>query len=1155
MSNPKKWLLYLAFAWVGCSPAAAFTTNDAVTIYNAFNTAFRDGTGYYPGWWTGAEEVEMAEDAYDNLPIPTRQTDVANACNQFIAHHTSNWYSGGGYNEYNDDICWAVIAMARGYLITGNTTFRDVAKNNWDAMYGRAWDTNYFGGDLWWRQSDKQSKNACIEGPATIAACYLYSIYGDTNYLNKAQAIYAWNRRYLFNTNTGAIYDNIGTNGVIGSFSLTYNQGTFIGAANFLYRITGLPFYYQDAILAARFTQNNMSSGSGILPEYGSNSDLSGFNGIFARWMARFAKDQNLWATFGPWLTTNANAAWNVRNANNLAWQKWATPLGTNIPDAWGCSAAVIVMQVADPSPADSLQIVPTAGFTAVAQQGRLPVATSVNFVLTNTGASAFNWSLANTSAWLTVSANSGTLNAASSTTVAVDVVPSATTNLPAGRYYANIALTNPGSGVVATRLFKLVISGGDAPIALTGHNAGILASSTATAGAPGATGFDIPNSYSFYQAGLSGSTRGLPPDGVFTSQWDKKTLFQLKPYGGTNTLIVGYTYSNSATLTLATPQAYKSLTILACSAHGGGSGTLVLNFTNGATSPVLSFNAQDWFGTAANVAIQAMGRLKLTATFGSEDNGPVNPNMYQTTIDLAAIGQDKPVASITFTKPAGAGAQQTTAIFAVSGTVAYREPVITQQPAPTNLFRFTGASNAWTVVANAGLPVSYSWRLNGSVIPGATSPTYQLLSLQTNHSGNYTMVISNAFGVVTSSVASLTVLPAPTYPLGQAILSDGPLAYWRLDETSGTVARDYVANNNGTYSSVVLGQPGNKLIDTHTSARFGLLAANNSCATNINLDFATSGNAVFTVEAWVNGGSQTTDAGLVTKGYGSGGEQFNLDCGGPGRAYRFFVRDASGAAKLATSSVVPNNQWHHVVGVCDQANGVVRLYVNGTNVAQGAISTNSGLLASATTVSIGSRQAGLGTPFNNQFIGYMEEVAIYGYALSTNQVVTHYRAATNRPPVFTSNPLTLASANAGQFYGTTLVGTAADPNGDTMSFAKVSGPAWLSIASNGSLSGTPLSGNVGTNLFQVSATDPSGLAGSTVMDLNVIAAAPIVLSAERQGDSMSLSWSGGIAPYQVQWATNLADPVWEIFQGTVNGNSLTVSPTNEAAFYRVLGQ
>jgi len=1108
--------------------------------------------GAYSGWWTGAELLEMAEDAHDNSPTPARQSIVSSSCNGFLSQHGSDWT----YNEYNDDIAWAVIAFSRAYLITGNPTFRNVAKANFDAMYARGWDTNYFGGGLWWRQSDRQSKNACIQGPATIAACYLYNIYGDTNYLNQAQAVYAWNRRYLFNTNSGAVSDNINTNGNVDTVALTYNQGTFIGGANFLYRATGLPFYYQDAILAGRRTQNNMTA-AGILPEWGSNSDLSGFNGIFVRWMARFAKDQNLWPAFGPWLTTNANAAWSIRNLNNLAWQKWRTqtPAAGSEIGNWGCSAAVVVLQVADPNPGDALQITPTAGFTAVAQQGRLPVATSINLLLTNAGATTLNWSMSNPSAWLTVSASGGTLNAGNSATVTVDLVPSVTTNLPAGRYHANLGLTNLTSGMIANRWFTLAIAGGDAPIALTGYNASVMAPNTATAGAPGATGLDVPNSFSFYQAGLLGSTRGLPPDGVFTSQWDRKTVFQLRPYGVTNALVVGYTYPGSATLTLATPQAYKSLTVLACSANGGGSGTLVLNFTNGTQSPVLSFNAQDWFGTTANAAIQAMGRLKLTGSFGAEDNGPINPNLYQTTLDLAAMGQDKPIASITFTKPAGAGAQQTTGIFAVSGTVAYREPVITQQPTPTNLFRFVGASHSWTVAANAGLPVGYSWRLNGSVIPGANSATYQLATLQTNHSGNYTVVISNSFGVVTSSVATLTVVSAPTYPLGQAILNDSPLGYWRLDETSGTVARDYVANQNGTYGNVQLGQPGYRLIDTHTAARFGFLAANNSCVTNIHLDFATSGSATFTVEAWVNGGPQTTDAGLVTKGYGSGGEQFNLDCGGPGRAFRFFVRDAGGAARLATSSIVPNNQWYHLVGVCDQPNGVVRLFVNGTNVAQGTLAPNTGLLGSTATVSLGSRQAGLGTAFNNQFAGFMEEVAIYGYALSTNQIVTHYRAATNRPPVFISNPVTLANATAGQFYVSTLAGSASDPNGDSVTFTKLGGPSWLSMASNGSVSGTPLSANAGTNNFTVRASDSSGLFTTSSLNIVAVAATPIFLSADWQANSIQLSWSGGVPPYQVQSTTNLAGLAWENLGPPTSDNSTTVTLTNGAAFFRVYGQ
>jgi predicted alpha-1,6-mannanase (GH76 family) len=1150
MRTFKRWLVCFTIISASCGAAGAFTTNDAITIFDAYNAAFRDSNGYYPGWWTGAEEIEMAEDAYDNLPTVARQTIVSNACNQFVAHQGSTWT----YNSYNDDISWAVIAFARGYLITGNPIFAEIAKFNWDAMYNRAWDTNFTGGGLWWN-TDNQYKNAAVHGPAAIGACYLYRIYGDTNYLNKAEEIYAWERRVLLNTNSGSIADgiNLGSTSTSGG-PTTYNQGTFIGAANLLYRATGLPFYCQDGVLVGKYTQNNMTSG-GILPEYTSDSDLSGFNGIFARWMARFAREQNLWAAFGPWLTTNANAAWSVRNASNLAWQKWLTNTPTNEADAWGCSASVVIMQVADPSPADALQITPTSGFTAVSEYMKWPGATSTVLTLTNTGATPLNWSLTSTSIWLNVSASSGTLAAQGQFGLTVSLISSATTNLPAGRYVSSVWVTNLSSGAISSRLFTLVLSAGDAPILMTGYNAAVLAPNTATSGAPNATSFDIPNSYSFYQAGLSGSTRGLPPDGVFTSQADGETVFQLRPYGSADALVLGYTYPGAATLALATPQAFKSIAILACSANGGGQGTFILNFSDGSHSQSFSFNAQDWFGTTTNVAIQGFGRMKLSSSFGAEDNGAANPNLYQTTLDLAALGLDKDIASITFTKPAGAGAQQTVGIFAVSGTAAYREPIITRQPAPANLFKFAGTSNTWSVAVDAKLPVYYNWQVNGTPIPNATNATYQIPDLQTNDTGNYTVVISNAFGVVTSSVASLIVVAAPSYPLAQDLLNDGPIGYWRLDETSGSIARDYVADDNGTYSSVLLGQPGNRLVDTHTAAQFGVLAANTSCVTNIAIDFATPANAAFSVEAWVKGGPQTTDAGLVTKGYGGGGEQFNLDCGGGNHAFRFFVRDASGTARLATSSVVPDNQWHHLVGVCDQANGFVRLYVDGANVAQGTLAPNTGILGSSASVSIGSRQAGLGTAYNNQFVGDMEEVAIYGYALSPSQVLAHYQAATNRAPIFNNNPLILASANAGQSYVSTLSGTASDPNGDAITFSKVSGPTWLTVAGNGSVGGTPVSSNVGTNSFLVKAADPYGLFSTATLNLEVTAAPPIFLSAERQPGSLLLSWTGGIAPYQVQSATNLVNPTWQDLGLPIGGNNLSVAPTNGAAFYRVYGQ
>jgi len=1250
MIDIKKWLACWAFWVVGGLTASAFTTSDANTIFTAYNNAFAVG-GYYPGWWTGAEEIEMAEDAYDNSPTLARRTIVSNACAQFISHHGSNWTAAGPYfNSFNDDICWAVLAFTRGYLITGDSNFLNVAKSNWDAMYARAWETNFTGGGLWWN-TDNTFKNAAVNGPAAIGACMLYSIYGDSSYLDKARAIYAWERRVLFNAGNGAIADgiNLGNTSPSGG-ATTYNQGTFIGAANLLYRITGQSFYYQDAILAGKFTQNNMSSGAGIMPQYSSGTDLSGFNGIFARWMGRFARDQDLWTAFGPWLTTNANAAWSVRNPDNLAWQKWATPMGTNAADAWGCSASVVIMQVADPSPGDALQITPARGFAAVAQSAFEPGPTNTSLVLTNTGAVSQGWSLSTTSTWLSVSANAGMLSAGASTSVLVSLIPSATTNLAAGRYYAEVAITNTSSGATQVRLFELVLSAGNAPMTLTGYNAKAIARNSATSGAPTASAFDVPNNYCLYQAGLSGSTRGLPPDGVFTSLLDETSVFQFA-YGVTNALVLGYTFPSSATLTLATPRSYNSISLLACSANGGGSGTFVLNFTNGTHSQTFNFNAQDWFNTTNNSGIKGFGRLTLGGNWGAEDNGANNPNLYQTTINLALLGLNQPISSITFTKPPGAGAQQTTGIFAVSGQVmpdepkivqpplsltnnqpalgatfsvvasgvpslayqwyfsatgspgsyaplgsqtnsslqlnpplqttnagnylvvvtngfgsvtssvaaltVYRAPVIVQPPTPTNVYVFVGASNTWSVSVNAALPVSYSWRQDGNAIPGATNTSFYLGHLQTTNSGNYTVVVSNAFGVVTSSIASLTVVPTPTYPYGQTVLADNPLGYWRLDEASGGVAHDYLSGKDGIYTSaVLLGQPGNALVDTHKAAVFGSLASANSCVTNIDVDFATSSNASFSVEAWVKGGAQTTDAGLITKGYGSGGEQFNLDCGSGGsHAFRFFVRDAGGGGHLANSSVMPNNQWRHLVGVCDQINGNVYLYVDGANVASATIGSSAGLLSSTLPVCIGARQSGAGTAYDFQFVGSMEEVAIYGYALSPAQVQAHFVTASNRAPAFVSNPFSMPDVTAGQSISGSLATKASDPNGDVMTFARLNGPGWLSVASNGNLSGTPLSSDVGTNSFVVKVSDPAGLFGTATMNLVVAPAPPIILTIDLQGTNLVLNWSGGLAPYQLQQTTSLAVPTWQNLGAPTGASSLLVPVTNDTAFYRVFGQ
>jgi hypothetical protein len=206
-------------------------------------------------------------------------------------------------------------------------------------------------------------------------------------------------------------------------------------------------------------------------------------------------------------------------------------------------------------------------------------------------------------------------------------------------------------------------------PIAATGWNRDVVVENTASPPySSAASPFDVPNNYGFYQAGLPTGTRGLPASGSFTSLVDGTTVFQFQPYTANNVLQLSASTSSSGTLTLTTPKAYSSLSILAAAANSGTSqGNLVIHFADLGASPVLQFNNSDWF-FQPNPAIQGFGRVDLGATT-AEDNGNSFPELYQTTLNLAALGlSGRTIVSIGFTDPSS-DPRESTAIFALSGT------------------------------------------------------------------------------------------------------------------------------------------------------------------------------------------------------------------------------------------------------------------------------------------------------------------------------------------------------------------------------------------------------------------------------------------------------------------------------------------------------
>ncbi len=355
--NWRRALLGIRLAWLsavflamggGCVAGGASASAPADILLQAHTKAFievehgrarfketTDG-GKKAAFWTSAELMEMELDAYERTADKRQLTLFSQLFRGFVAKNGLDWRK----NEFNDDIMWMVIACARAYLLTGNNEFLDAARSNFDVCFARAWSTN-LGGGLWWK-TDNKSKNACVNGPGAIAGMLLSRACREPAYEVKARNMFLWERARLFDSETGEVYDNIRLDGRKAYKSFSYNQGTFVGAANLL-------GYTNDAMLAATYTMNHLCE-DGILPTYGENGDAGGFNGICARWIARFMKDRHAQAVFQSWLQKNAEAAWQVRRpSDNLSWCNWqeATPIGPHY--AWGCSSSVVILQVVPP--------------------------------------------------------------------------------------------------------------------------------------------------------------------------------------------------------------------------------------------------------------------------------------------------------------------------------------------------------------------------------------------------------------------------------------------------------------------------------------------------------------------------------------------------------------------------------------------------------------------------------------------------------------------------------------------------------------------------------------------------------------------------------------------------------------------------------------
>ena len=222
--------------------------------------------------------------------------------------------------------------------------------------------------------------------------------------------------------------------------------------------------------------------------------------------------------------------------------------------------------------------------------------------------------------------------------------------------------------------------------------------------------------------------------------------------------------------------------------------------------------------------------------------------------------------------------------------------------------------------------------------------------------------------------------MPAPGDAYGNEVWADTPAWWARLDETTGTSAADYMGGAAGT----IAGSPALNQTPVILTGKSVLFDGVNDKVTFP--DSAATKPTNLTVETWVNVSSGVGAFGvIVTKTTSSAwSDGWGMYAAGPGTV-RFWVTKYNGTPGHFIDASVSAGAAHHLVGTFDGS--VIRMYVDGAEVAGSPVTHTAALVHSTNTLAVGD------DTFGDPFTGKIDEVAIYPTALSAGRVVAHYSA------------------------------------------------------------------------------------------------------------------------------------------------------------------
>ena len=173
---------------------------------------------------------------------------------------------------------------------------------------------------------------------------------------------------------------------------------------------------------------------------------------------------------------------------------------------------------------------------------------------------------------------------------------------------------------------------------------------------------------------------------------------------------------------------------------------------------------------------------------------------------DMALPAATNATLSLTNVQPTDAGAYTVVVTNFLGSTSArarcsmsWSRPESPPNPATAQTV-IAGTNVLFQVAASGSPPLSYSWMLNGTILPDATAPALVLTNVQSGQAGSYSVVVTNPAGSISSAMANLTVLVPPTLvsqPTNQTVLA-GTNVIFQVT-ASGTGPLDYQWAVNGT--------------------------------------------------------------------------------------------------------------------------------------------------------------------------------------------------------------------------------------------------------------------------------------------------------------------------------------------------------------------